>query len=64
MKLPDVVGKRCGKGRYISLQQICIIQKKEAPKKKEAESWMEKHLDKSYIEEISWKNAEQMLIRS
>ena len=25
---------------------------------------MEKHLDKSYIEEISWKNAEEMLIRS
>lgn len=34
------------------------------PETKEAEAWMEKHLDKSYIEEISWKNAEEMLIRS
>ena len=38
--------------------------KNRAPETLEAETWMEKHLEKSYVEEISWKNAENLLTRS
>ena len=34
--------------------------KSRRPQTQEAEAWMEKHLEKAYIEEISWKNAEKI----
>lgn len=34
--------------------------KNRRPQTQEAEAWMEKHLDRTYLEEISWKNAEKI----
>lgn len=36
--------------------------KSRRPQTQEAETWMEKRLEKAYIEEISWKNAKKLLI--
>lgn len=35
--------------------------KSRRPQTQEAEAWMEKHLERTYIEEITWKNQEKIL---
>ena len=35
--------------------------KSRRPQTQEAEIWMEKHLEKAYMEEICWKNAQKIL---